>query len=60
MIFDVAHVCLTLDAEVDGVTGGLSLAVLCPAGVGSVVLLLNSLQHIANLEELGLNYTDHN
>lgn len=35
---------LTFDAEVDGVAGGLPLTVLCPAGVGSVVFLLHSLQ----------------
>ena len=35
---------LTFDAEVDGVAGGLTLAVLCPAGVGSIVFLLHSLQ----------------
>ena len=35
---------LTFDAEVDGVAGGLALAVLRPAGVGSVVFLLHPLQ----------------
>ena len=35
---------LTFDAEVDGVAGGLALTVLRPAGVGSVMFLLNSLQ----------------
>ena len=35
---------LTFDAEVDGVAGGLALAVLRPAGVGPVVFLLHPLQ----------------
>ena len=35
---------LTFDAEVDGVAGGLALTVLRPAGVGSVVFLLDPLQ----------------
>ena len=35
---------LTFDAEVDGVAGGLALTVLRPAGVGSVMFLLHSLQ----------------
>ena len=34
---------LTLDGEVDGVTGGLPLTVLRPAGVASVVPLLHAL-----------------
>ena len=34
---------LTLDGEVDGVAGGLPLAVLCPAGVAAVVPLLHAL-----------------
>ena len=33
----------TFDAEVDGVAGGLPLAVLCPAGVAPVVSLLHAL-----------------
>ena len=44
MHFSVKSGCLTFDAEVDGVAGGLALTVLRPAGVGSVVFLLNSLQ----------------
>ena len=49
-VLDVALYCtvkcaeLTFDAEVDGVAGGLALTVLCPAGVGSVMFLLDSLQ----------------
>ena len=47
---------LTFDAEVDGVAGGLPLAVLCPAGVGPVVFLLDSLQfRIAVIDILTLS-----
>ena len=46
----------TFDAEVDCVAGGLPLTVLCPAGVGSVVFLLDSLQfRIAVIDILTLS-----